>query len=123
MPNQADLKFAIIVAVLVALVSKNITDSPGAILVIPFRASAEVNKLELWKWEEVSEKAFLVYTFLNLTKWGVAVYRSKIIITGTSDNKIVAYSFDGAQIKEIFDDQTGCASDVNFSLLSLGNCI
>lgn len=72
------------------------------------------SKVELYKYEEVSEKAYLVYTFQNLNRWGAAIFRSKMVIHGISDNKVIVYSFDGVSIREIFDDQNDSFNDLDF---------
>ena len=61
----------------------------------------------MFRWDESLERAFPVYTFPDLTNWGTVVMPSPslLLITGTSNNKKVAYAFNGARVIEIFDDQ------------------
>lgn len=62
-------------------------------------------RVEMYRWDEFAERAYPVYTWEDLINFGVKKYVSIMVITGTSNGKSVAYSFNGAQIKQIFDDQ------------------
>lgn len=71
----------------------------------PYFFIVEGKRVEFYRFDEVSQKAFLIYTWENLTNFGVKNYLSTMIITGTSNNKSVAYAFNGAKLIQIFDDQ------------------
>lgn len=79
-----------------------ITDLVG----FPYFFVEEVGgRVEFRKWDEFSEKDYLIYTWDNLTNYGVTNYVSIIVITGTSNGKKVAFAFNGARLWQIFDDQ------------------
>ena len=71
----------------------------------PFFFIVEGKRVELYRWDEVAERAYQIYVWENLTNFGVRKYLSMMIITGTSNNKSVAYAFNGARLWQIFDDQ------------------
>lgn len=62
-------------------------------------------RVEMYRWDEFAERAYPIYTWEDLINFGVKKYISIMVITGTSNGKSVSYSFNGAQIKQIFDDQ------------------
>lgn len=62
-------------------------------------------RVEMYRWDEFAERAYPIYTWEDLVNFGVKKYVSILVITGTSNGKSVAYSFNGAQIRQIFDDQ------------------
>ena len=72
---------------------------------IPYFFIQDGYKVEFHRWDEYSERSYHIYTWENLTSFGVAHYLSSIIITGNSNGKRVAFSFNGAQLKQIFEDQ------------------
>ena len=71
----------------------------------PYFFIIEGRSVEFFRYDEVAQKAFLIYTWENLTNFGVHNYLSTMIITGTSNNKKVAFAFNGAKLVQIFDDQ------------------
>ncbi len=79
----------------------NIEEVNGA----PYFFIKEDKKVELWRFDEFGEKAYPVYTWDNLTNFGVTKYFSYMVITGTSNGKKVAFAFNGARLWPIFDDQ------------------
>lgn len=80
---------------------KKIEDLNG----VPYFFVEDGRKVEFYRWDELTERAFPIYTFNDLTSWGVTVYLSLIIIAGTSNNERIAYGFNGARLWQIFDDQ------------------
>ena len=71
----------------------------------PYFFTVEQKRVEMFRWDEFAERAYSIYAWENLTNFGVKNYLSYMIITGTSNNKSVAYSFNGARLTEIFNDQ------------------
>lgn len=71
----------------------------------PYFFVQEDRKVELYKYDEVGEKAYLVYTWDDLTNFGVTRAVTTLIITGTSNGKKVAWEFNGAKMRPVFDDQ------------------
>lgn len=71
----------------------------------PYFFVQEEKKIEFYRWDEFAERAYLIYTWDNLTNFGVSRYLSFIIISGTSNGKSVAFAFNGARLWQIFDDQ------------------
>lgn len=71
----------------------------------PYFFVVEQNRVEMFRWDEFAERAYPIYTWENLTNWGIKKYISYMVITGKSNNKFVAYVFNGARLQEIFDDQ------------------
>ena len=71
----------------------------------PYFFVEENPTLELFRWDETNEKAFPIYKWENLTNYGVARFLSVIKITGTSNGKRVAFSFNGARLWQTFNDQ------------------
>src|SRR6185436_17504068 len=57
-----------------------------------------------FRWDEFAERAYPIYTWQNLTNFGIKNYLTFMVITGTSNSKSVAYAFNGARIQEIFND-------------------
>lgn len=80
---------------------KKIQDLNGA----PYFLVEEGNKVELNRFDEFTNRGYPVYTFQDLSSWGVTSYVSYIIITGVSNGKKVAYAFNGARLWQIFTDQ------------------
>ena len=72
---------------------------------VPYFFVEDGQKVQMFRWDELTERAFPIYTFSNLTNWGVTLYISLLIISGTSNNKRIAYAFNGARLWQIFDDQ------------------
>lgn len=66
--------------------------------------------LELFRYDETNEKAYPVYKWDNLTNYGVTRFLSLLVITGSSNNKKVAYAFNGAKLWQIFNDQLSDSS-------------
>lgn len=71
----------------------------------PYFLISQGNVVELNRWDEFAERAYPIYTWDNLTNVGVSKYVSLTMITGKSNGKSVAFAFNGAQIKPVFDDQ------------------
>lgn len=71
----------------------------------PYFFIQDANKVEFYRWDEFAEKAYPIYTWDNLTGFGVTKYLSYLIISGTSNGKSVAFAFNGARLWQIFDDQ------------------
>lgn len=71
----------------------------------PYFFVVEGNRVEMFRWDEFAERAYPIYSWENLTNFGVKNYLSYMIITGKSNNKFVAFAFNGARLQEIFDDQ------------------
>lgn len=72
---------------------------------VPYFFVQDGKKLEFNRWDEYAERAYPIYTWDNLTNYGVGHYLSFLIIAGTSNGKQVAFAFNGANLKQIFDDQ------------------
>ena len=89
---------------------KRIEDLNGS----PYFFIEEDRKVELFRWDEFGERAYSIYTFDDLTSWGVTKYISLIVITGTSNGRSVAFAFNGARLWQIFNDQLSDTS-YNFS--------
>ncbi len=71
----------------------------------PYFFIVEGKRVEFMRWDEFAERAYPIYTWENLTNFGVKKFLSFMMITGTSNNKSVAFAFNGARLAEIFDDQ------------------
>lgn len=71
----------------------------------PYFFIVEGKSVEMFRWDEFAERAYPIYTWENLTNFGVKNYVSFLVITGTSNNKSVAFAFNGARLWQIFDDQ------------------
>ncbi len=71
----------------------------------PYFFIKEEKRVEMFRWDEFAERAYPIYTWENLTSFGVTRFLSFLIITGTANNKSVAFAFNGARLWEIFDDQ------------------
>lgn len=80
----------------------------------PYFFIKEENKIEFYRWDEFAERAYPIYTWDNLTNFGVTRYLSFLIISGTSNGKSVSFAFNGARLWQIFDDQL-LDSSYNFS--------
>jgi len=72
---------------------------------IPYFFVEDGRKVQMFRWDELTERAFPIYTFYDLTAWGVTLYLSLLVITGTTNNERVAYAFNGARLWQIFFDQ------------------
>lgn len=71
----------------------------------PYFFITEHPSVEMFKYDEVNERAIPVYKWDNLTNFGVVKHVSFLVITGTSNGKKVAFAFNGARMQPIFDDQ------------------
>lgn len=71
----------------------------------PYFFIVEGKRVEMFRWDEFAERAYPIYTWQNLTNFGIRNYSSFMMITGTSNGKSVAFAFNGARLQEIFDDQ------------------
>jgi hypothetical protein len=71
----------------------------------PFFLVREGAKVDMFRWDEFAERAYPIYTWSDLSNYGVEKYLSFMVITGTSSGKRVAYAFNGARLWQIFDDQ------------------
>lgn len=71
----------------------------------PYFFVTEGKKVDMFRWDEFAERAYPIYSWENLTNFGVKKYLTQLIITGTSNNKSVAFAFNGARLWSIFDDQ------------------
>lgn len=71
----------------------------------PYFFVVEGKRVEFYRWDEFAERAYLVYSWENLTNFGVTKFISMLKITGTSNGKSVAYAFNGARLWQTFDDQ------------------
>lgn len=90
---------------------KKIVDLGGA----PYFFVEEGQTVEMYRWDELTNRPFPIYKFDNFTAWGVTKYLSLLIIGGLSNGKHVAYSFNGAKLQQIFDDQL-VDQNYNFSM-------
>lgn len=72
---------------------------------IPYFFIVDGKRVEFNAWDETNSVAVPIYVWENLTNFGVKKYLSNMIITGTSNNKSIAFSFDGDKLTQIFDDQ------------------
>lgn len=71
----------------------------------PYFFIVDGKSVEMFRWDEFAERAYPIYTWENLTNFGTKRYLSYLIITGTSNNKSIAFAFNGARLFQIFDDQ------------------
>lgn len=71
----------------------------------PYFLIQEGQKVEFYRWDEYAERAYPIYTWGNLTNYGITHYLSFLVISGTSNGKSVAFAFNGARLWQIFDDQ------------------
>lgn len=71
----------------------------------PYFFIKEGRRVEMFRWDEFAERAYPIYAWEDLSNFTTRVYLSMMIITGTSNNKSVAYAFNGARLWQIFDDQ------------------
>lgn len=72
---------------------------------VPYFFIEEARRVEMYRWDEAAERAYLIYAWEDLTNWGVTRFLTHIVITGTSNGLSVAYAFNGARLQQIFDDQ------------------
>lgn len=72
---------------------------------VPYFFIQDGQRVEFYRWDEYAERAYPIYTWENLINFGVTHYLSFLCITGTSNGKKVAFAFNGALLKSIFDDQ------------------
>jgi len=72
---------------------------------VPFFFVVDGYRVEFFQFDETTGVAIPIYVWENLTNFGVKKYLSDLIITGTSNGKSIAYSFDGNKLDQIFDDQ------------------
>lgn len=75
----------------------------------PYFFVEDGKKVQMFRYDETTSKAYPIYTFDNLTTWGVTVnpYLSLMIIAGTTSpgDKRIVFAFNGARLWQIFDDQ------------------
>ena len=71
----------------------------------PYFFVTDAKKVEMFKYDEFLDRAFPIYTWDDLTSFGVTKYYSIIKIAGTSNGVRVAYAFNGAKVWQTFDDQ------------------
>ena len=71
----------------------------------PYFFIEDGQRVEFYRWDEYAERAYPIYAWGNLTSYGVTHYLSYLLITGTSNGKRVAFAFNGALLKSVFDDQ------------------
>jgi hypothetical protein len=79
----------------------NVNDVNGS----PYFFVQEGKRVEMFRWDEFAERAYPIYTWENLTNFGVKKYLSFLMITGTSNVRSVAYAFNGARIWQVLEDQ------------------
>jgi len=72
---------------------------------IPYFFVDDQASVIMYTYDETNEKAYPIHTWDNLVNWGVQSYLSTLVITGTSNGLRVAFAFNGAQVKQIFNDQ------------------
>lgn len=72
---------------------------------IPYFFIERGNSVFMYRFDEYQSKALLIYTFSDLTSWGVTNLLTSLIITGTSNGKRTAFSFNGTRLLQIFTDQ------------------
>lgn len=65
----------------------------------------EGKRVEFYRWDEFAERAYPIYTWENLTNFGIKKMVSMLVITGLSNGKSVAFSYNGAKLTQIFEDQ------------------
>jgi hypothetical protein len=71
----------------------------------PYFFIVEGRRVEMLRWDEIAERAYPIYTWEDLTNFSVKKYPGQLIVAGATANKKVAYSFNGARLQQIFDDQ------------------
>lgn len=71
----------------------------------PYFFIVEGRSVEMMRWDEVAERAYPIYTWPDLTNFSVKKYLTQLMIAGSTANKKVAFSFNGSQLEQIFDDQ------------------
>ncbi len=72
---------------------------------IPYMFIQDGYRVEFYRWDEYLERTFLIYTWDNLTAFGVTHALTFLVISGTSNGKKVAYTFNGSKLNQIFEDQ------------------
>lgn len=72
---------------------------------VPYFFVEDGSRVDFFRYDELTEKAYPIYSFNDLTSWGVTNYLSMLIITGTMSGKKVAFAFNGARLWQIFKDQ------------------
>lgn len=72
---------------------------------VPYIFIEDGKRITMMRYDEVSERPVNIYTFDELTNWGVTNYLTYIVIGGTHNGKRVAYAFNGARLWPIFNDQ------------------
>lgn len=81
---------------------QKIEDLNGA----PYFFVEDGRKVEMFKWDEFAERAFPIYTWDDLTQWGVTkVAAALLVITGKVNGVASMFAFNGARLWQIFDDQ------------------
>lgn len=71
----------------------------------PYFFIVEGRRVEFFRWDEIAERAYPIYKWEDLTNFSVHKYLTQFVIAGTTANERVAYSFNGARLVQIFDDQ------------------
>lgn len=72
---------------------------------IPYFFVENGKQVHMFRYNELTEKPYPVYTWNNLTDWGIKNYLSYLVITGKSNSRAVAFSFNGTTLKQIFEDR------------------
>src|SRR3990167_6239195 len=62
----------------------------------PYFFVVDGRKVTMMRWDEFAERAFPIYTWDDLTAFGVTNYLTILLITGTSNGTKVAFGFNGA---------------------------
>lgn len=76
----------------------------------PYFFVGEGRRVTMFRYDELQERAFPIYTWQDLTNFGVTNFQSTIMITGKSNGLSVAFAFNGAKLVQVFDDQLQDAS-------------
>lgn len=71
----------------------------------PYFFVQDGRRVEMFRWDEFAGRAYPIYTWEDLTNFGIKKYLSFLVITGTSNNKSIAFAFNGARLWQIFEDQ------------------
>lgn len=72
---------------------------------VPFFFVQDGKDVSMFRFDEISNVALPVYTFTGLTNWGVVNYETYLVITGKTNGLSIAYTFNGAKVEQVFDDQ------------------
>ena len=71
----------------------------------PYFFIEDGRKVSMYRYDELQERPYHVYTWNDLTSWGVTNFASVLKITGTSNGLRVAFAFNGSRLWPTFDDQ------------------